>query len=180
MGILRKFTPNRLPAEAAAALGLDARTRVLAWSPLAGGGVAAATLDGLHVLTPQGRALHREWALVRQVSWEAASGTLAVAWISPRQLTPLELIAAGQFPEVVHERVRASLLLSQEVSVPGGRSVWVALRRSADGGVMTQVVPEPGVRLDDREVAEPVRRAQEALRDEVGSGFGIVRDADPA
>lgn len=180
MGILRKFTPNRLPGEAAEALGLDAGVRVLAWSPLAGGGVAAATVDGLHVFTPQGRAVHREWALVRQASWEAASGTLAVSWISPRQLTPLELTTPGRFPEVVHERVRSSLLLSQEVGVAGGRTVWVALRRSADGGVVTQVVPEPGVRLDDEEVAAQVRRAQEALRDEVGSGFGIVRDADPA
>jgi hypothetical protein len=177
---LRKLTPNRLPAEAAEALGLAGGTRVLAWSPLMGGGVAAATVDGLHVLTPQGRALHREWALVRQASWEAASGTLAVTWISPRQLTPLELTAPGRFPDVVHERVRASLLLSQEVNVTGGGSVWVALRRSADGGVVTQVVPTAGVRLDDGEIAEQVRRAQEALRDEVGSGFGIVRDADPA
>lgn len=180
MGILRKFTPNRLPAEAAQSLGLDAGTRVLAWSPLVGGGVAVATVDGLHALTPQGRTLHREWAQVRQVSWEAASGTLAVTWVSPRQLTPLELTAPGRFPEVVHERVRSSLLLSQEVTGPGGRSVWVALRRAADGAVGTQVVLSPGVRLDDPEVAEQVRRAEGALRDEVGSAFGIVRDADPA
>jgi hypothetical protein len=180
MGILRKFTPNRLPAEAARALGLDVGTRVLAWSPLVGGGVAAATVDGLHVLTPQGRTLHREWAQVRRASWEAASGTLAVAWVSSRQLTPLELTAPGRLPEVVHERVRSSLLLAQEVTAPGGRSVWVALRRAADGAAVTQVVPSPGVRLDDPEVLEQVRRAEEALRDEAGSTFGIVQDADPA
>ena len=154
--------------------------RVLAWSPLAGSGVAAATVEGLHVRTPTGRTLHGEWAQVLQASWEAGSGTLAVTWASSRQITPLELSAPGRFPEVVHERVRSSLLLSQQVTVSAERSVWVALRRLTDGRVVTQVVPEPGVRSDDPEVAELVRRVEAALRDEVGAAFDTVRDADPA
>ena len=177
---MRKFVANRLPADAAAALQLDAGQRVLAWSPLAGGGVVAATVQALHVLTPQGLALHREWADVRQAAWDGDSGTLAVSWVGSRRLTPLEILAPGRLPEVVHERVRSSLLLSREIALPDGRTVWVALRRRADGGVATQVVPPPGVRPDDPRIVDEVRRAESDLRDEVGAGFGIVRDADPA
>lgn len=65
MGILKRLVVTRLPAEAAQALRLDAG--VSAWSPLVGGGVAAATVAGLHVHTPQGRILDREWSPVRRV-----------------------------------------------------------------------------------------------------------------
>jgi hypothetical protein len=178
---MRRFAANRLPADIMQELKLGPGERVLAWSPLVGGGAAAATVGGLHVVTPLGQSLQRPWAQVRQASWEAASGTLAVTWVSSvREITPLELTAPGRLPEVVHERVRSSLLLSQEVAEPGGRSVWVALRRATDGAMVTQVVPAPGVRLDDPEVAARVRRAEAALRDEAGAAFDTVRDADPA
>jgi hypothetical protein len=180
VGILRRFVPNRLPVEAAQALELGVGERVLAWSPLAGGGVAAATVEGLHVRTPTGGTLHGEWAQVLQAAWEAGSGTLAVTWAFSRQITALELSAPGRFPEVVHERVRSSLLLSQQVAVSEGRSVWVALRRLADGRVVTQVVPGPGVWSGDLEVTERVRRVEAGLCDEAGTAFGTVRDADPA
>jgi hypothetical protein len=177
---MRRFTADRLPAAAAAALQLDAGERVLAWSPLVGGGVAAATVRALHVLTPQGDVLRRDWAQVRQAAWDGGSGTLAVSWVGSRRITPLEVIAPGRLPEVVHERVRSSLLLSREVVLPDGRTAWVVLRRCADGAVVTQVVPPPGVRPDDPMAVDQVRRAEQELRDEVGAAFGIVRDADPA
>lgn len=181
MGIMRRSAANRLPMEIRQELKLDPGQRVLAWSPLVGGGTVAATVGGLHVVTPVRRVLARPWAQVRQASWEAVSGTLAVTWVSSvREITPLELAVPGRLPEVVHERVRSSLVLAQEVAAPGGRSVWVALRRTADGGLMTQVVPAPAVRLDDPEITAQVRRAEEALRDEVGAAFDTVRDADPA
>ncbi len=169
MGILRKFTAARLPAELADALPLDPGERVLAWSPLLGGGAVAATVRGLRARTPLGRTVHRDWSDVQRASWDAASGTLAVSWVDSRQVTPLELTAAGRLPDVVHERVRSSVVLSREIELPGGRAVWVALRRSADGSVVTQAVPSPGVRLDEPGVAAAVRRAEQALRDDVGA-----------
>ena len=72
------------------------------------------------------------------------------------------------------------MLLSREIPVAGGGSVWVALRRTAAGELVTQAVPTAGVRLDDPKLAEEIRRAEEALRDEAGAGFGTVLDADPA
>jgi hypothetical protein len=166
--IFRRFSSSRLPADVAAALPLEPGDRVLAWSPLTGGGAAAATVTGLRVLSPTGRTLAREWAQVRQAAWDGGSGTLAVTWVTGRQVTPLELTRAGRLPEVVHERVRASLLLSRQVELPGGRTAWVALRRSAGGALVSQVVPGPGARLDDPQAVEAVRRAESALWEEAG------------
>ncbi len=158
------------PAEVAAALGIEPRERVLAWSPLAGGGVMAATIGGLRAVTPSGRQVSRPWTDVDHVAWEGGSSTLAVWWVGSRQPLPLELENPARLPEVVHERVRASVVLSQQIELGAGRSVWVAVRKGADGALSTQAVPSPGVRLDDPEVAERVRIATRALQDDAGIG----------
>lgn len=158
----------RLPGDAATALGLDPGERVLAWSPLAGGGVAAATPVGLRVLTPRGRLVRRPWTEVDRVVWEDGSGTLAVWWVGEPQPLPLEPQSSGRLPAVVHERVQSSVVLSQEVPLGGGRRAVVAVRKAADGTLSTQVVPGPGVRPDDPEVVVRVRAVAAALAEDVG------------
>jgi hypothetical protein len=158
----------QLPDDAARAVGLEPGERVLAWSLLAGGGVAVATLEGLRAFTPFGKVVRRAWTEVDHVVWEAQSGTLAVWWVGSRQPLPLEPERPGALAEVVHERVQASLVLAQEVPLNAGLRVMIALRKAADGTLSTQVVPSPGVRLDDPQVAERVRVATAALREDAG------------
>jgi hypothetical protein len=169
-----------LPDDARALLGLDASERVLAWSPLVGGGYAVATPEALHALLPTGSLLRRPWTEVDHAAWEQDSGMLAVWWVGSRQTTPLEVGQGSFLPEVVHERVRSSLVLARDVVLPGGRTVWVALRKAADGTLTTQAVPARGVRLTDPEVARLVAEAQADLRSEagvVGDGSRHARDA---
>jgi hypothetical protein len=157
-----------LPADAADALGV-ADERVLAWSPLPGEGLAAGTVQGLRVLTPMGKLIRRPWVDVSHVAWDEDSRTLAVWWVGSRQPLPVELPEHSFLPEVVHERVRSSVLLSRDVPVEGRSPVWVALRQDADGTLSTQAVAPAGVRLDDPELAAAVTAAQAALRAEVGA-----------
>jgi len=157
-----------LPVGGRQALGLDPRARVLAWAALAGGGWAAATVDALHVLDVRGRLLHRPWVEVDHAAWDDDSRTLAVWWVGSRTPTPLEVGDGSFLPEVVHERVRASVVLTREVEVPGGRRVWVALRKAADGALSTTTSAQRGVRLDDPEVASLVARAAASLEEEAG------------
>ena len=157
-----------LPAEAARALGVQDE-RVLAWSSLPGDGVAAATVQGLRVLTPMGKLIRRPWVDVSHVAWDEDSRTLAVWWVGSRQPLPVELPEHTFLPEVVHERVRSSVLLSRDVPVAGRTAVWVALRQDSDGTFTTQAVAPPGVRLDEPEVATAVAAAQAALRSEAGA-----------
>jgi hypothetical protein len=155
-----------LPAKDAAELGVEDE-RVLAWSPLAGEGVVAATVQGLRVRTPQGRLVQRPWTDVDHAAWDEDSGTLVVWWVGSRVATPLEVGETSFVPEVVHERVRSSIVLTREVPLGDGRSAIVTLRKGTDGSLSTQVLPPKGRRLDP-EAAAVVRRAEAALLEEAG------------
>ena len=168
---MRRFGRGRkapLPAGVARILGIQAHEKVLAWSPLAGDGYAAATPEGLRVLTPRGVVIRRPWTDVFSAAWQADSGTLAITWAGTRKPTPLEIEDPSRLPDVVHQRVTDSVVLSTEVVLPGGRRVWIALRASHDGTLTTQAVPPVGVDLDDPAVAAVVRPALKALRSQAG------------
>jgi hypothetical protein len=167
-GAVRRRTP--LPEAGRDLLGLERGSAVLAWSTLVGGGWVAATPAGVRALLPTGAVVERPWTDVDHVAWDQDSGMLAVWWVGSRLPTALELEEGSFLPEVVHERVRSSLVLARDVPVPGGRTVCVALRKADDGTLSTQVVPARGVRLGDPEVAALVAQAQAALRDEAGMG----------
>jgi hypothetical protein len=164
---LRRRRRPDLPDEVAAELGVTGE-RVLAWAELAGGGVAAATTEGLWVRTPQGRLVRRPWTQVDHAVWDEDSATLAVWWVGSRVPTPLEVGQETFLPEVVHERVRSSILLVRELPLPGGGAVYVSLRKAADGTLSTQAVAPRGIRLDDPPVAAAVARAERELREEAG------------
>ena len=155
-----------LPAELAADLGVTGE-RVLAWSPLAVDGVAAATVDGLRVRTPQGRLVQRPWTDVDHAAWDEDSATLVVWWVGSRVATPLEVGAGSFVPEVVHERVRSSIVLTREVPFGDGRSAFVTLRKAVDGTLSTQVLPPKGRKLEPEALAL-VQRAEADLLDEAG------------
>ena len=150
----------------AAELGVTGE-RVLAWSPLEGGGVAAATVEGLRARTPQGRFVRRPWTDVDHAAWDEDSATLVVWWVGSRVATPLEVGEGSFVPEVVHERVRSSIVLTREVPLGEGRTAFVSLRKAADGALSTQALPPKGRRLDPVEAAL-VQRAEAALLEEAG------------
>ena len=114
----------------------------------------------------QARLLGLRLQLIGKVSGESYKPHAACPKCFCR-LTPLEILAPGRLPEVVHERVRSSLLLSREVVMPDGRTVWVALRRRADGAVVTQVVAS---------TTTPHRRQA----GEAWAGTPVVRVMEPA
>ena len=105
---------------------------------------------------------------VDHAAWDADSRTVAVWWTGRRVVTPLEVEDDSRLPEVIRERVQASVLLTGTVEVPGGRQVRVALRRGHDGTVSAQALPPPGVRLDEPGVAERVSAVVAELRAEAG------------
>lgn len=157
-----------MPADVAQALGV-AGERVLAWSALAGGGAAAATVDGLRIVTPRGVLVSRPWLEVDHAAWDQDSRMLAVWWVGSRQTTPLELLdEEGRLPEVIRERVQSSVLLSSTVALPGGRTARVVLRKGPGGALVTQHLLPPGTRADAPDVAPVLARAEAALRAEVG------------
>ncbi len=182
MRMFRARAARAVPGELAKELGLGRADRVLAWSELVGGGAAVATVTGLKIKKPAGGLVDRPWADVDHAAWEADSRTIAVWWAGQRMVTPLELDGESRLPEVIRERVQASVLLAGTVVVPGGRTVRIALRKAPDGTIRTQALPPPGLKLDDPEVAEVVERALARLRSEAapdGDPLGLALRPDP-
>lgn len=158
-----------LPAEQAAALGIGRGDRVLAWSSLVGGGLAAALVTGLRVLTPRGERLARDWIDVDHANWDDASSMLLVWWVGSRRPTPLEVLDdVGGLPEVVRERVQSSVLLTVGVALPERKAGRIALRRNASGQVQAQALLPPGVSDDDPRVKEILAGAIDNLWAEAG------------
>jgi len=173
-----------VPAEFAGELGLGPGDRVLAWSPLVGGGVAVATMADLRILTPRGRHLIHPWVDVDHAAWDRASRTLAVWWVGSRQTTPLEIEDdSGRLPEAIRERVQASVVLTAPVSLPAGRAGRVAIRRDAEGRLSTQSLLPPGVSATAPDVAPLLAAALAELGAEAGpvvqEGLGLDAGLGP-
>jgi hypothetical protein len=135
---------------------------------LVGGGYAAATPVGVRALTPFGRRVRRPWVEVDRVAWDDDSRTLAIWWVGSRRALGLELAGGSFLPEVVHERLRSSMLVTRDVALPGDRTAKLTLRRDADGVVTCQVDLPPGVRAGDPKVQAVVRAAERRLHEEAG------------
>ena len=160
---------NVMPPELALALELGPAERVLAWSSLVGGGAAAATIMGLRILTPRGKVISRTWVGVDHAAWDQDAAMLVIWWVDSRQATPLEILDdVGRLPEVIRERVQASVVLTSSVVLPGGKVGRVALRRDAKGQLSAQSLLPPGVRADAPDVAPALQRAMDALWSEAG------------
>jgi hypothetical protein len=168
-----------LPPAAAAALELDPDERVLAWSALAGGGFAVATLQGLRMITPQGRRIARPWTEIDHAAWDPEAKTVAVWFVGSRSTVPMEVEDGTWLAQVLRDRVEASVLLTTEIGLAGGGTMRLALRRAADGTVIDQAVPPPGVDAADPALAPLIRQGFAALRAEAGLDGAVLDEKGP-
>ncbi len=160
----------RLPDDVRERLVLPTGARPLAAGELKDGGWAAATADELLVSPADGEVLRHRWSDVDRASFDPAHGVVTVQWVdaSPAlRLRPTDP-ARSRLPQVVRERVEWSVVLGEEVALPGGRSARVAVRRLTDGTMFSQALAGPGVDLDDPSVAALVDAAERHVRAAAG------------
>jgi len=129
---------------------LDAEERVLASSPVVGGGVLVVT--SLGVWLPEGRRIG--WHLVSKATWgggalalveaeqDAATGDVVVLRELPAQR--FALAEPGTLPEVVHKRVTSSIRFRHRRELPGGGAWFVQRTVPGRDGLLLQVRPDPG------------------------------------
>ena len=168
---LRRLQPD-LPAEVSAALDLARGERVLAHATdeLTGGSVVATTW-ALAVVRPDGvLELRRPWHLVDAGVWQHEVSTLTVTFVDGTR--PTQWTLGGQrtlLPEVLRERVQASVVLAQRLSVGERRTARVAIRKDLQtGSLLSQTLLGRGVRAADPVVQEQLSRALAELADQVG------------
>ncbi len=145
----RLLRRDEVPADVRS--GLDADEHVLASAALTGGGRLVATSRGLWL--PDGpRRLG--WHLVSKATW----GNGAIALVEAREVenlggavlitdlpvVRLRLAEPGRVPQVVHERVTASIRSRHHRDLPGGGAWFVQRKVAGRDGVVLQVRPDPG------------------------------------
>lgn len=171
MGLRDRFPRRpRVPSDVAGHLALEPGERVLATATLDDGVTAAASGDRLLLADDAGRSTAVPWHEVDTAVWEPEARVLDVRLVDGRTL---RLVMKGDtrtlLPETLRERVQSSVVLSRTVKVSGRRGVRVVVRRTP-GGLLTQVLTDPGIELDDPGLAAEV----DAVRREVEAAVGHV------
>lgn len=168
---LRRLQPD-LPAATSSALELGRGERVLAHATddTTGSTVVATTWALAVVRADGGVTMRQPWHLVDAGVWQHEVFTLTVTFVDGTR--PAQWVFGEQrtlLPEVLRERVQASVVLAQRLPVGERRMARVAIRKDLrTGALVSQTLLGRGVRADDPLVEEQVSRALADLEDQVG------------
>jgi hypothetical protein len=158
-----------LPAEVRARLELRGDDRVVAAAELTDGW-AVASRHALHVVRDGAPApVRRPWSDVDRARLDPETATLSVLWVEgPPDRLNLTSDGRQPFPGVLRERVQSSVVHSETVTLRDGRRVRVALRRTQDAGLITQVIGDGRIDLADPAVADVIDAAEARVREAAG------------
>lgn len=159
---------TRLPDDVRRAAELTPGERLLASAVTVDGDTVVATTQRLLLVAPEEQRWARPWSRVDAAVWDGENDVLRIEWLGePTDALALVAGAGPRLPETVRERVESSVVMSRRAEVPGGAGARLVVRRAGDGLVL-QVVPDPGARLDDPALAAAVEEGRRELAGEVG------------
>lgn len=117
----------------------------------------------------------RPWHKVEAATWGRESGLLTVTWVDraaygrPVQWRLGDGARERAFLQTVRERVQASVVLAEELQLPGRRTGRAVIRQDLrSGALLEQVVLGRGARMEDPEVSQVVNHTLAWLREQVG------------
>ena len=117
----------------------------------------------------RGFVLDRPWHMVDTGSWDDEKRQLTVQWVDRAPASVWEFADLGTFPQVLRERVQASVVLADEVDLGPKRRARVVVRKElGTGALLGQTILGKGVRSSDPGVSEETRAALDRLREQVG------------
>ncbi len=167
MGFLSRGSA-RLPGGVAAELGIESRERVVAWgsSTLPGGpGYVVATDRALYVQQPAERL---PWDAITKATWEEPVFDLVVAGPPTRRMR-LTVEESRDLPAAVHDRVTASVVISERLDLGEGRGAMAVARRASDNdAIRWSVVFDSGLDPEDPGLRAAADGALADLRDSLG------------
>lgn len=158
-----------VPDEVAAALG-DGAGAVLSFArDVRSTAYVVGTKTHVYAVRSGSVELDRPWHMVDTGSWDDETRRLTVQWVDKAPAAVWELDDPGTFPQVLRERVQASVVLADEVDLGAKRRARVVVRKDlATGALMGQTILGRGVRSTDPGVREGTRAALDRLREQVG------------
>ena len=145
--------------------------RVLAWAH-ASDGVVAGTREALYLSRDAAEVVRIPWQQVQAADWDGETAELTVSevgtWGAPRPEHSFVIEEPGRLPELLRERVTATVLLQRHVPLDGRRGLRVVARRAPAGDREVTWIYEfdEGVDPDDPAVqAAPEEALAQAVRD---------------
>jgi hypothetical protein len=138
---------------------------VLAQATLDNGETLVATALALNV---PDRELRLPWDRMASATWD--DPTLRVVMSGTRETYALVVAKAGVLPEVIRERVQASILVSEHLVLRGDLGARFSARRepAGDSDVRWTVTFDPGLDPQDPELRQLAEQALERLRQTYG------------
>lgn len=169
---MKLFKPRHVvPSEVAAALPTKERLLAFGVDEVTGRAVVCG-VHHLYVVSPgpsHAVLVDRPWRMVDTGTWDPRSRILRVTWVDGGAAERWQLADDTMVPQVLRERVQASVVLVEAVDLGEGRTARVVVRKDlADGALSTQTVLGPGVRSSDPGVLETTREAVARLREQTG------------
>lgn len=132
---------------------LEPDERVFAVGVLTGGGHLVVTSWGLWITAAEETVRRVGWHLVSRAAWGNGAIELveadeeragAAVLLVDRPVRRLRLADPGRVPEIVHERVTASIRTRHHRDLPGGGAWFVQRKVPGRDGIVLQVRPDPG------------------------------------
>src|SRR5690625_5441473 len=102
--------------------------------------------------------------------WDNEADTITVIFVDGKEPLQLHLAAdpEARFATTLRERVQSSVVMSEIVDVAPGVTAKVALRRTATGRIISQVMGRANLDLKNPEILARVNEAEARLRGHAG------------
>jgi len=167
--VRRPSLPERLPADVPDRLGVRAGEKVIAWGSSSGGGYVVATDRALYA---DGLGARTRWSSISRAGWDEPVLSLTILDESGRVTRPVRLRVddSRDLPPAVHDRVTASVVVSERVELKEGAKALLAARQDSDDGqIRWSVVFDAGLDPTDPDL----RRAADAALGQLRGSLGI-------
>ena len=171
MRILPKLG-GRLPGSVLAMLRIEPGEKVLAWgeASTADGTQSAVTAATDRALYVQATGERFAWERVLKATWEQPQLVLTVTDdpAAPPRIVTIELDEPRDLPAAVHDRVTASVVVSEHVDLGDGAGALMVARRGDDDAIRWSVVFDAGLDPADPALRRAADDALARLRDSLG------------
>lgn len=161
---------GRLPGTVVAMLGIPPGERIVAWG--ASGGTDA-TQSTVAVATD--RALYLQeagerlpWEQIAKATWDEPLLEVTVSDGGPARLLRVRLQDSRDLPAAVHDRVTASVVVSERLELGGDAKATAVARRGGDDVIRWTVVFDAGLDPSDPALRAAADAELARLRDSLG------------
>lgn len=148
----------------------DKRMTPLAAAQMIDEGWAVVTATTLVVVRDGVAQIEIDWDAVDNANWDNETDTVTVNPVTGAEPLRLKLLSdpEARFATALRERVQSSVVMSEIVDVAPGVTARVALRRTATGRIISQVMGRANLDLRNPEILARVNEAEAQLREHAG------------